>query len=234
MKLTDKYAVGKKFTMKNGSELEIISIEKDTNYRVVRFESGYEARTSVSSIRRGFVRDYLKPNVCGVGVYDLGRQDKKHVLYGRWRGMIYRCYSESCSEYKYYGEKGAYVSNDWLIFSNYVRDIEAKENYERLISEPSKWHIDKDILSPNEKCYSNETALIVNRAENNRERNKRNGYPSDCQRKPIIQLTIDNEFICEYESLSEAYRKTGISSGNICSCCKGILKTAGGYVWKYK
>ena len=36
-----------------------------------------------------------------------------------------------------------------------------------------------------------------------------------------------------FDSLADAGNKTKISVGNICSCCRGKLKTAGGYHWKY-
>lgn len=51
---------------------------------------------------------------------------------------------------------------------------------------------------------------------------------------PIIQLTKNGEFINEYQSAKEAERITGISNSNIIQCCKGKLKTTGGFVWKYK
>ncbi len=41
--------------------------------------------------------------------------------------------------------------------------------------------------------------------------------------KPVICITTGDIF----ESLSEAHNKTGVSVGNICSCCKGFLKFAG-------
>ena len=31
----------------------------------------------------------------------------------------------------------------------------------------------------------------------------------------------------------EAFEKTGVSRSGICNCCKGKIKTAGGYIWKY-
>ena len=50
---------------------------------------------------------------------------------------------------------------------------------------------------------------------------------------PILQFTKSGEFIKEWPSLSEAYRKLGISPGNICYCLKGHYKSAGGFVWRY-
>lgn len=38
----------------------------------------------------------------------------------------------------------------------------------------------------------------------------------------------------EFCSIREAMRITGINQSNIVKCCKGKIKTAGGYYWKYK
>lgn len=54
--------------------------------------------------------------------------------------------------------------------------------------------------------------------------------------KPVLQYTIDGEFVAEYPSAREAERKTEINNTNIIDCCNGkrYHKTAGGYKWKYK
>lgn len=52
--------------------------------------------------------------------------------------------------------------------------------------------------------------------------------------KPVEQYTKDMVLVAEYPSAKEAERQTGISNANIIQCCKGRLKTAGGYIWKYK
>ena len=49
----------------------------------------------------------------------------------------------------------------------------------------------------------------------------------------IIQYSKDGELIAEYPSTHEASRQTGCNQSNICQCCKGKYKTAGGYIWKY-
>ena len=51
--------------------------------------------------------------------------------------------------------------------------------------------------------------------------------------KKILQFTKSGEFIKEWPSLREASRQLKINCGNICGCCNGKLKSAGGYVWKY-
>lgn len=52
--------------------------------------------------------------------------------------------------------------------------------------------------------------------------------------KQVIQFSKDGELIAEYPSTREAERNTGCHHQNICKCCKGNLKSTGGYIWKYK
>lgn len=52
--------------------------------------------------------------------------------------------------------------------------------------------------------------------------------------KPILQLSLNNEVINEYYSLSEAARILKISKGAIQNACCGRRKTAGGFKWQYK
>lgn len=52
--------------------------------------------------------------------------------------------------------------------------------------------------------------------------------------KPVLQYTLDMVFVKEYPSISEASRQSNIQQNSINLCCQGKLKTAGGYIWKYK
>ena len=50
----------------------------------------------------------------------------------------------------------------------------------------------------------------------------------------ILQFSKDGELIAEYPSTKEAERRTGCHQQSICQCCKGRLKTCGGFIWRYK
>jgi len=52
--------------------------------------------------------------------------------------------------------------------------------------------------------------------------------------KKVIKLDLEEKFLCEYVSVSEASRQTSIFVQNICACCTGKQKSAGGYRWMYK
>lgn len=51
--------------------------------------------------------------------------------------------------------------------------------------------------------------------------------------KPVNQYSLDGIYVATYKSTKEAERQTGINQGNIVQCCKGKLKTSGGFIWKY-
>lgn len=57
---------------------------------------------------------------------------------------------------------------------------------------------------------------------------------SDSQpKKPVLQFSKGGDLIAEYPSTMEAERQTGCANGSICKCCKGKLKSCGGYIWQY-
>jgi hypothetical protein len=52
--------------------------------------------------------------------------------------------------------------------------------------------------------------------------------------KSVLQFTKCGKLLCEYDSLTCAYNKTGVRITNISNCLTNRSKTAGGYQWKYK
>lgn len=54
------------------------------------------------------------------------------------------------------------------------------------------------------------------------------------RKKPILQYTLSGDFIKEFDSATTANIELKISQENICMCCKGKIKSAYGFIWKYK
>lgn len=71
-------------------------------------------------------------------------------------------------------------------------------------------------------------------AEENINHGTRNLRVSDKLSKPVLQYTLDGEFVREWSSTMEIQRTLGYNSGNIRSCCCGKRKSAHGFIWKYK
>lgn len=109
----------------------------------------------------------------------------------------------------------------------------------------SQWIIDNIF---NSKCaHSGESdwrKLGCNRLDNSKPHTIDNVEPctkeyndklaSEDKSKHVAQINrLTGEVIAVYPSIMEAHRDTGVDQSNICQCCKGNLKSVGGYVWQY-
>ena len=89
----------------------------------------------------------------------------------------------------------------------------------------------KKKMSDNHADFSGEKHPMFGKHHSEEIRKKiRENNPS----KPVLQFSKDGELIAEYLSTREAERQTGCNHASICACCKGKLKSTGGFIWKYK
>jgi hypothetical protein len=51
--------------------------------------------------------------------------------------------------------------------------------------------------------------------------------------KPVMQLSLNGDFIKYWDCAADAQRQLGIGESSIRSCLYGRYRQAGGYVWKY-
>lgn len=68
-------------------------------------------------------------------------------------------------------------------------------------------------------------------------RNKERVFTEDTIKKmskAVVQYDLNMNKISEFISGQEAFRKTGTDNSSITKCCKGKLKSANGYIWRYK
>jgi len=52
--------------------------------------------------------------------------------------------------------------------------------------------------------------------------------------KSIIQYSKEGNFIKEWDSIKKAVKSLNLNQSGISNCCLGNVKTAGGFIWKYK
>ena len=223
-----KYLIGEKFKNNKNLEYKIIDYTEMSTKRKIRFiKTGYETIVGVSSILNGEITDYLEPSVFDVG-YAGERNATKHILYHRWYAMLSRCYNKNNDGFENYGSKGVYVDESWHDFRNFVKDIEKKENYDKLIEDSANWHIDKDLSGKN--YYSNETTQIISRSENNEEMLNRTKHQ---RTKRIDMYDLYGNFIKTYNSINECANELGVTPCNITDCLHGRQKTSKGYVFYF-
>ena len=89
-------------------------------------------------------------------------------------------------------------------------------------------HIDED--KDNNRADNLEWCKHVDNC-NHGTRNERSAVKRGIQ---VEQLTLDGHHVAFYQSACEASRQTGIARKGINDCCRRHIKTAGGYLWKYK
>lgn len=54
------------------------------------------------------------------------------------------------------------------------------------------------------------------------------------RKTPVLQFTPEMELVARYPSIKEASEQQNVKQNNISACCRGRLKTVGGYIWRYK
>lgn len=231
---TRKYEVGNEYQNKR---LEKFIITKRCHRDIfVKFlKTGYETCTSADSITNGTVYDKTRNLLYGVANMDV-KNGSNHILYHRWLQMLSRCYNEKNKSYKFYGAKGVIVCDQWLKFSNYIHDIERKDNYDKLLSNPKQWQIDKDIIGNCSNVYSNETTLIVESKLNNLEHSIRQldnkTHISFKQMKKVCQYNSNGDIIKIFDSCSECARYLNVSLQSVCNWCNG-KPCRKGYILKW-
>ena len=219
--------IGEKYINKSGNIFEITGyIEDQVRGRIIKFESGYERSVTTRSIYNGtnVVDIYTKKSIFNIGIMDIDN-GTKHILYWRWVNMLGRCYSENHCQYKSYGEKGYYVEEYLLRFSNYIKFIKLLPNYDKLKENPKMYQIDKDIKTHRkDKIYSRDSISIVLSEDNLKEEN-------EFKKIKVFQYDFNYTLINSFKSITEAETITGIHRGNIARTVRNQSKSAGGYIW---
>lgn len=149
------------------------TLSKTHRYVRIRFDhTGTEMDVRLDAIGHHDFKDPYFPSIYGVaykGNVSGTRTYNKHH-YDRWISMISRCHSPNDKNYMRYGGIGIQVSNEWLCFENYLRDIQTLPGYDKYLNDPFNYHLDKDYLQlnvpPENRVYSKETCVWLHRTEN--------------------------------------------------------------------
>jgi group I intron endonuclease len=98
------------------------------------------------------------------------------------------------------------------------------------------------VISEESRVKRRETMKGIPKSDETREKmkeaakNRTNKMPSGKEHhnsKSVIQSDLHGNLIKTFDSIHHAAKEVSIQPGGICMCCKGKLKTTGGYVFKY-
>lgn len=63
------------------------------------------------------------------------------------------------------------------------------------------------------------------------EEHKQKCHDSCTWKVPVVQLTLQGNFVKEFDSYANAAKEVGCNASSIMSCCNGELKSSHGYMW---
>lgn len=132
----------------------------------VKFEdTGFEVVVSMSNLKKGEVKDRLKPSFYGVGI--IGEDFvKKDAMYNTWMCMLNRCYGAAHIR-KNSPYKDCTVSENFKYYPYFKAWCEKQNGFNTLDNNSKVFAMDKDILVKGNKVYSEDTCCFVPREINN-------------------------------------------------------------------
>jgi len=151
--------LGNVYLNNKGFKMKVIEYNRKDSV-VVRFNNGYEVRTTMQHVLAGNVKNVDCCSVYGIGYIGIGEHKpsingvctKEYVV---WRLILRRCYDkENQKVHKTY--KGCTVAREWHNFQNFAEWYK-KEYYN--IGEPL--NVDKDFKNKGNTVYSPENCLLM-------------------------------------------------------------------------
>lgn len=141
--------------------------------------------------------------------------------------------------------QGAFSSLGREYFKFIILEIIDNENSDYILQREQWWIDNSNCLNPNIGYNKYPKAICINedyqvsKETRKKLRNSLKGKPRPMWMKlkygkPIIQYSLNMEYINEYYSMTEAERQTGIHRTGIKECVNFRYKHAGGFIWRYK
>jgi group I intron endonuclease len=124
----------------------------------------------------------------------------------------------------------SYAMKNSAKFRKAVEERRVGNGINNIRTQSQKEEINKKISAGLVKYYSNYDRPELSETD----RNKRRLQMTAKLGKKVIQYSSDGNIINEFNSISDAYRSTGVKIANIQQVLRNNTKTAGGFIWKYK
>ena len=95
-------------------------------------------------------------------------------------------------------------------------------------SEGKKWYKVRDVPG----WHKSKKDLVLHMKYLDEEGGKKKHWGG--RSRAVYQFNLKGVLVRQYESMSQAYRYTGIHIASINRCCKFLQDTAGGFKWSYE
>lgn len=170
---SEESLVGNIYSGKYG-KYTVTSYDGKDKYHNKRFtvkfhDSGFiSVKNNKSQVESGNIFDPYFPTICNIACVGNYTSNLPKAIIEKlklsWRAMIHRCYDENNTAYKNYGGRGIFVCDRWLIFENYLNDIQNIDGWDNKINNWRSYQLDKDIKGFG--FYSQDSCMWVSNEQN--------------------------------------------------------------------
>ena len=159
--------LGLKFETNEGYTAEIIEYFNHDNCTILLNDGNIIYNVNYRNLKAGEIRNHFHKSIYSIGYLGKGKHKTKDLgkstkVYGKWFGLMERCYSKKYQE-KQPTYKECLVDERWhnfQVFGDWF-EVNFKPKY------MDNWALDKDILVKGNKIYSPETCCFVPQEVNN-------------------------------------------------------------------
>lgn len=180
---------GDRYSMKQNGVLEVVEYLGTRNVIVRFLETGFTTRTEACQLKRGTVKDLLRPTVCGVGCIGVGthsayncKGEEAEWAYMKWQNMLERCYDPSNPQMEEC-YKDVTVCDEWFNYQNFAEWAKVQKGYGN-----RNWAMEKDLLIKGNRHYAPDRCCFLPQILNNqmlKSEKARGDYPIGvCLNKP--------------------------------------------------
>ena len=148
---------------RHGEKMIIVDYVNRKDISVMFEDGSIREHVRWSEFVDGSLNNHYSTRVYGVGIpgYRKKKIDGKLTKeYRTWVNMLARCYYPPRQE-KFPRYKGCSVSEEWLLFDNFLEWCHEQENWNKVVENPSEFHLDKDIITKGNKIYSLDNCCFV-------------------------------------------------------------------------
>lgn len=124
-------------------------------------------------------------------------------------------------------DKNCNILKQWDTVKAASKDLHLHKDTISLMAKSKYKRNDYDIIIMFLEDYNNVTDEELKNIINDKQTKINNNYIK------IVQLTLNNEFVKEWDSARDVVNELHINAGNISSCLKGRYSQTGGFKWVY-
>ena len=158
IKLTGGVEMGAIFPTNYG-DVVVTNVVNNTSVQICFLNPIYQTTVIASDLRKGSVKNPMKPMVYGVGFIGVGPYSLKGTKsYSTWRNMLKRVYgSVNKTQIRQYN--GTSVHPHWYNFQNFAEWYHNQIDHFGPVD--FRWNIDKDLLVPGNREYGPDTCCVI-------------------------------------------------------------------------